>query len=111
MPDLDQMDLNGVEIFAAGTWHAAKGGKVTVTETDLDAMVSSFQSINQIGGYKPVLKLGHSETQRFFGGKDGAPALGFVSRIWRDGQKVLADFAGVPRALFDLIKQGRYHQR
>jgi len=102
-------DINGVEIFAAGTWHASTG-KVTITEEDLDLLVGSFAEIGTTNGLKPVIKLGHSENQKLFGRKEGAPNLGFVSRVWREGQKVLANFSQVPDALFDLVRSGRYNQ-
>lgn len=103
-------EIKDVEIFAAGTWHAAKGGKVTVTEADLDAMVESFVAIGTQLGYRPTLKLGHKDSHRFFGGEKGAPNLGFVANVRRAGSKILADFVDVARPLFDLVKAGRYNQ-
>ena len=100
--------LKRVEIFATGRW---KGNKdITVTSGDLDEMLLSFNSLSmQVSGYKPFLKLGHQEQQKYFGQKTGAPNLGFVERIWREGEKILADFSNVPDELLDLIEQRRYN--
>lgn len=102
--------LVGVEIFATGVHHAAKGGRVEIDEQDLDEMVNSFNDLKDFGGFKPVLKLGHAETQKFFGNTSGAPNLGFVENVRRVGGTIIADFTNVPELLFDLIKDGRYNQ-
>lgn len=100
--------LKNVEIFAVGTWKGSK--EINVTSEDLDAMVQSFNDLSlPTTGYKPMLKLGHQDQQRYFGQKTGAPSLGFVERVWREGDKLLADFANVPDALLALVEQGRYN--
>lgn len=104
-------DLLGVEIFSTGTFTpggAAKGRKVTITGKDLDEMVQSFAELVPIGGFTPVLKLGHTEAQRFMGQSNGAPNLGIVSAIRRVGDKILADFVNVPDAVMDLIRLKRF---
>jgi hypothetical protein len=105
-------DLNGVEIMATGTFTpggAAKGRRVTISSNDLDEMVASFQELVPIGGFTPVLKLGHTDAQRFMGQGNGAPNLGIVQKIWREGQKVLANFSAVPDAVVDLIRSKRFN--
>lgn len=104
-------DLLGVEIFSTGTFTpggSAKGRKVTITSADLDEMVQSFQELVPIGGFTPVLKLGHAEAQRFMGQASGAPNLGIVKMIRRVGNKIIADFANVPDAVMDLIRLKRF---
>lgn len=100
-------DINNVEIFATGVWRGNK--RVTVTDKTLDDMVNSFNELtSKVDGFRPFLKLGHKEMQQF-GGESGAPSLGFVSKIWREGEKILANFSNVPDALVDLVKSGRYN--
>jgi hypothetical protein len=100
--------IDNVEIFAVGTWRGSK--TVTVTSADLDAMIESFNSLNAtVEGFRPPVKLGHTEQQKFWGGKSGAPALGFVEKIWRVGDKVLANFSDVPDALIDMVKRRLYN--
>jgi hypothetical protein len=100
-------DINNIEIFATGTWIGNR--RVTVTSKTLDDMVNSFYELtSKVDGFRPFIKLGHKEMQGF-GGESGAPSFGFISKIWREGNKVLANFSNVPDALVDLINAGRYN--
>lgn len=99
--------LEGVEIFATGVHHGSES--MNVSGDDLDAMVASFDALGTMDGYKPVLKLGHEDVQKYFGQEKGAPNLGIVEKIWREGNKILANFANVPDAVVELIKMGRYN--
>lgn len=101
-------DLLGVEIFSTGTFKPSSGGTMVVTGEHLDEMVASFGALVPIGGFTPVLKLGHADAQRFMGQKDGAPNLGIVSKIRRVRDKIVADFTNVPNAVMDLIRQRRF---
>lgn len=100
-------DIKGVEIFSTGKHRGSD--TIDITDTDLDQMVASFETLASQDGFKPVLKLGHEDTQKYFGQRKGAPNLGFVERIWREGNKILADFGNVPDAIIDMIKQRRYN--
>lgn len=101
--------LKNVEIFSVGNWKGSK--EINVTSQDLDDMIASFEQLSlPTEGYKPMLKLGHQDQQKYFGQAKGAPALGFVERIWREGDKLLADFGNVPDALLALVEQRRYNQ-
>src|SRR3990167_788154 len=84
--------LTDIEIFAAGTWN---GDKYSVA--DLDHMVAAFDGV----GYRPPVKLGHTDDP-------GAPAFGWVEKIWRVGNKLLANFMDLPTAVFIAIKNRRY---
>lgn len=104
--------LNGVEIFSTGTFTpggSAKGKRVTIKQSDLDEMVSSFNDLVPIGGFTPVLKLGHAEAQKFIGQGSGAPNLGIIEKIWIVGSKVLANFSNVPDSVVDLIRGKRFN--
>lgn len=101
-------DLLGVEIFSTGTFKPSSGGTMVVTGEHLDEMVASFGELVPIGGFTPVLKLGHTDAQRFMGQKNGAPNLGIVAKIRRVRDKILADFSNVPDAVIALIRQKRF---
>lgn len=92
-------DLKGIEIFSAGVWN-----NDPYTIEDLDRIVEAFP----VAGVTPPLKLGHTEAQKFFGQSDGAPALGWIERVYRRGAKLLADVSGVPEALKSMIQAKRY---
>jgi len=104
-------EIKGVEIMRTGTFTpggAAAGRKITIGTAELDQMVASFEALSPIGGFTPVLKLGHAEAQKFMGQTSGAPNLGIVDKIFREGEKVLANFLNVPDAVVDLIRQKRF---
>lgn len=100
--------ISNLEIFGAGR-HKAATGELTVTETDLDKIVDAFHSLQGSNIVRPHLKLGHTDAQKWFGQTKGVPSLGWITRLWRQGTKLLADISDVPEALIDLIKSGRYH--
>jgi hypothetical protein len=101
-------DIKNVEIFGLGTWTGSK--KTVVTSTMLDQMVAAFAQLSdKVAGFRPPIKLGHSDAQRFMGQDKGGPALGWVSALRRVGDKVVADFADVPASLVDLIRRRLYN--
>lgn len=100
MKQLETKSIEGVEIFAAGTWN----GDI-YTEEDLDKMVLAFAKTKD--KIKPFLKLGHNEMQSMLEA-DGLPAAGWVQNLRKVGTKLVADFVGVPKAIYELIKAGSY---
>lgn len=92
------MDLKSQEIFSTGTWNGME-----FKEADLDNMVKTFDLMSLEG--RVPLKFGHDSAKPE---KDGKPALGWVSRIWRDGRKLMADFTHVPDAVMAAIKGKMY---
>lgn len=102
MPDLPTVDFKGIEVFASGTFNGD-----LYSDADLDIMVDAFDKV----GFKPTVKAGHAdgqENEKKAREVFGAPALGYVSRIYRNGNKLLADLTKVPRKFADLIKAGSY---
>jgi hypothetical protein len=91
------MDLIGAEIFSTGTWNGFE-----VTGDTLNNLVHSFEDAGLSG--RVPLKIGHDVT----GLDDGDPAVGWVTRVYRKGRKLLADFTDIPREVYDLIKKGSY---
>jgi hypothetical protein len=51
------------------------------------------------------LKFGHNDSQPLI---DGQPALGWVSRVYREGRKLLADFTDMPTSIYEMVKAGLY---
>lgn len=93
-------DISGVEIFSIGTWNGDG-----YSSTDLDAMAESFSALGD--KLKPYLKLGHGEGQGLLK-SDELPAAGWVKGVRRMGNKLVADFVGVPRKIYQLLKAGAY---
>lgn len=95
-------DISGVEIFSVGTWNDDP-----YASADLDATVSSFAEIGHL--LKPYLKLGHGDKQAMLRA-DELPAAGWVKAVRRMGNKLVADFVGVPRKIHALLKAGAYRR-
>jgi hypothetical protein len=95
-------DINGVEIFAAGTWN---GDPYTVD--DIDEIVESFKDTKDF--LKPFLKLGHNKGQKLLA-DDGLPAAGWIDKVYRKGDKLLADFKAIPRKIADIVDRGGYRR-
>lgn len=94
----NHMDLIGAEIFASGKWNGLE-----FSDEDLDEIVSNFENLADV--HKIPLKLGHNDDQPM---TDGKPALGWVSRVYRQGKKLLADFTDMPQVVYDAVKKKLY---
>jgi hypothetical protein len=91
-------DLKGREIFAVGKWNGME-----FDETDLDDIVENFERLNEI--HRVPLKFGHNKEQTI---TDGQPAIGWVSKVFRQGGKLYADFTDMPKTVFEAIKRKLY---
>ncbi len=89
------------EVFSVGTWNGDK-----YTEADLDEMVKNFGELQ--GAIKPPLKLGHADEGINKKLKDGQPALGWVTNLKRNGEKLVATVTGMPEAVLKAIQKGLY---
>jgi len=92
------MDLKGREIFAVGKWNG-----MTFTESQLDDIVTNFETLKDI--HKVPLKFGHNDEQEI---TDGQPAIGWISKVYREGKKLLADFTDVPSTVLNAMKKKLY---
>lgn len=102
--DLPTVNLTGVEIFSEGSWNGDK-----YSGDDLQAIIDAYDKV----GFEPTVKAGHADGQDNLNEKEyrkvfGAPALGYVSKLYRKGAKLVADITQVPRAFANLIKAGSY---
>ena len=96
----ETFEINDVEIFACGNWNGDK-----YTDEDLENIARSFEETKP--SLKPYLKIGHDDNQ-LLAQRDGMPAVGWVERIKKIGNKLFADFCDVPKKVYDLIKAGAY---
>jgi len=77
------------EIFAVGKWNGMLFGRA-----DLDAIADNFLALQTL--HKVPLKFGHNDGQPI---TDGQPALGWVTKVWRSGDKLFAQFEHVPQVV------------
>lgn len=75
------------EIFAVGTWN--KTWKFSAQ--DLNDIAANFEALGD--NHHVPLKFGHNEKQSM---TDGYPALGWVTKVWTVGDKLMARFENVP---------------
>ena len=93
----ESFTVEDIEIFATGTW---KGD--TYDTGDLNEMVSNFKVLRD--EIKPMLHIGHDRALE----NDGQPALGWLSDLKTNGQKLLATFTDVPKIVYNVIKKRLY---
>jgi hypothetical protein len=86
--------IEEVQIFGTGRHNG-----MDFDESDLDEMVRGFQREN-LSGRLPV-KLGHDAP-------DTAPAAGWITRVWRDGEKLVAALSDIPDQVMQDIREGRW---
>lgn len=100
--------LRGIECAEEGTWYADVGGKVELTAEMLDNATDETNAA--IGLLKPALTLGHlKDGKQWVAVPDGGqPRLGFASKFYRRGKKVLCDLQRVPPAIVKAIRLGMW---
>ena len=89
-------ELKNREIFAVGEWNGME-----FTDEDLDDIVANFNKLAET--HKVPLKFGHDADHN-----DGQPAIGWITSVMKQGQKLYADFSHMPRTVFDAIKNKLY---
>jgi len=90
------MDLKGREIFAVGKWN-----NMEFTHEDLEDIASNFEKLSDT--HKVPLKFGHDADHN-----DGQPAIGWINNVFKQGDKLFADFVGMPKTVFEAIKSKLY---
>jgi hypothetical protein len=90
------MKLLGRNIFKVGTWNDMK-----FTEQDLDDIVDNFAKLKDV--HQVPLKFGHDADH-----KDGQPAIGWITDVYRKGKDLFADFDNVPSIVMDAITAKRF---
>ena len=85
--------IPGVELVKVGNWSASTG-PFDVDRALLEQIVEAHQA--KVLRH-PVIKIGHIDP-RF----DGQPAVGYVDNLRVEGDTLLGDFEGVPKAFADL---------
>lgn len=87
-----------MEIFAVGKWNGE-----TFARADLEDIAANFAALGDL--LKVPLKLGHDEKQPM---TDGEPSLGWVERVWVEGDKLMARVTDMPEVVSDAIKARMY---
>ncbi len=96
----ETQDLKDIEIFQAGKWK-----DVVYNLDDLDEIAANFIKLRE--SIKPPVKLGHNKEQELLK-KDGWPAAGWIMKLKRVGDKLVADINDVPRKIARIINNRGY---
>lgn len=103
---MDTVSLLGVEVLRTGRWNGREYGGA-----DLDDLVESYKALCPDIHEAPG-KLGHNEDQALASTlADGGPAVGWITRLYRVGNSLLADYRDVPKTFASLIQKGAYKKR
>ncbi len=94
-------ELKGREIFATGVWN-----DMDFTVDDLNDIVDNFEKLKE--KHFVPLKFGHGPDHQHDKDIMGQPAIGWISRVFRQGEKLFADFSDLPRTVFEVIKNKLY---
>lgn len=100
--ELKTYRIKQVEVFSAGEWNKDK-----YSTEDLHQMVQAFENLKE--GFKPYLKLGHDNSQKL-AKSSGLPSVGWVERLYVQGQKLFADLEYIPEKIYKLIKSKAYRK-
>lgn len=86
------------EIFAVGKWNG-----FAFTQNDLRMMEAAFAELGD--NLRVPLKMGHNNEQPM---TDGQPALGWVTKVWVAGEKLMARFADMPTIVYEAMQKKLY---
>lgn len=92
-----------VPIFKAGTFKDSKGTEYTYTVEDLDEMVTLYNEQPEDSKRKAPHVIGHP--------KDNAPAYGWVGKLVRKGETLLASCEEMSADFVEAVKAGAYKFR
>jgi hypothetical protein len=91
--------MKPIEILQTGTFHDSSGTEQTFTEADLEAIASSYDpTVHEA----PVV-IGHPINT--------APAFGWISRVFKEGEKLFCELKDLVPEFVDAIKSGLYKKR
>jgi hypothetical protein len=82
---------------------ATEANGIKFAVTDLIGVATSFDALGLTG--RVPIKFGHNGEQPL---TDGQPALGWVSRIYVEGDTLYGDFKDMPTSVYELIRSGAY---
>lgn len=105
---MDTATIHGLEILSVGTWDGmgCPVGGCEFTHAHLDKAVEFLVSNPN---HRAPVKLGHGTQSILKSG--GMPAAGYITKLWRQGDKLLADIEDVPARLAELFKRGAWRNR
>lgn len=101
--------LTGVEIFAPGHWYPGNGPKegVKFSKEFVQKLLKNTKNLLIKQLINPILKIGHTSERVADGNSKGIPLFGRAENFRLKGNKIIADFVGIPDLLLKAFKQKR----
>lgn len=90
-----------IEVFRTGNFNDSKGRPFFADSVTLEAIERTYNSATQHGYEAPLVK-GHP--------KDDEPAYGWIERLARRGNKLLAKLKEVSQEIIEDVRQGKYRR-
>lgn len=106
--DLDDLDdlpteFDDVEIFRVGDWTSSNGYRHDWTSEDLDAIVDAYMNQDEEHPWVAPVVLGHPV--------DNSPAYGWVEKVYRVGDVLMARLVKLNKAFVKMLKDGAFKNR
>lgn len=92
--------MTWIEVFKSGTHTDSAGNENTWTDDDLDEIVKVYNEQEEQDKHSAPLVLGHP--------KDNEPAFGWVEKLMRKGDKLLASITQLSEDIRNDVKDGKY---
>lgn len=86
------------EIMAVGKWNGME-----FTLDILNGIANTFTELKE--NLDVALKFGHNREQPM---TDGQPALGWVDKVWVEGEKLMAHYVDMPKVVYNAVKKKLY---
>lgn len=96
-------EVRGVEIMRIGKH---RDGDMPIDASWIDRAVSTFTRFKQAYDYLPAVIVGHTVKDT-----DELPAVGFLDRLRKVGDALVADIVRVPAEMFHRLKRGEFPYR
>lgn len=97
------MSTRWIEVFRAGKQTDSAGNSKDWTIQDLDTIVKTYNEQPDEQRHEAPVVLGHPETD--------APAYGWVEKLKREGNTLLAELKDLSDEFVEMVKKGMYKKR
>lgn len=105
---IPNITATGIELFKAGQQTDSKGRTQDWTETDLDEIVASYNSVVQKLHDAPILAGPAAPVQI---GHESEKAYGWLTKVYREGNVLKGDYAYVDPDFAEMINGKQYRKR
>lgn len=96
-------ELDDVEVFRVGDWTSANGYQHQWTTDDIDTMIDTYMNQTAEHPWVAPVVLGHPV--------DNSPAYGWVEKLYRVGDVMMARLVKLNKAFVQMLKDGSFKNR